>query len=387
MKKSRIITILACSLLLAGCGQTSSGSANSGEVSPIVVTDMIGRSVTVTPGSYSKVVCIGAGALRMYSYIGDVSLLAGVEDIDNTSLESRPKMFDGVARPYLIANETVFQTLPSCGVGGPQAQTAEAEKILGCDPDIVVSEYEDVDKENALQEQLGVPVITLRYGQKGVWDDAVADSFTMLGRVFARESEATELNGFIDVCKNDISSRAAGVAAEGKKNVYIGGLGNWGTTTHLMTAKNYEPFNVANIKNVCDGDGEQDSGIHAIEEEKFVSLGESMDVMILDAAAIKNIKGNSEYLTDLKGTKAWKDDRIYLQMAYNAYYTNLEMALVNTYYGGKVVYPDLFSDVDMDEITNRVTDAFLGKELATEIKGYDFSYGGYQHIGLEAFFN
>ena len=69
----------------------------------ITVTDMIGREVTVTPGSYRRVVCIGAGALRMYSYIGDVSLLCGVEDIDNTSLAERPKMFDSVARPYMLA--------------------------------------------------------------------------------------------------------------------------------------------------------------------------------------------------------------------------------------------------------------------------------------------
>ena len=39
------------------------------------ITDMIGREVSVTPGSYKRVVCVGAGALRMYSYIGDVSLL------------------------------------------------------------------------------------------------------------------------------------------------------------------------------------------------------------------------------------------------------------------------------------------------------------------------
>ena len=53
------------------------------EPEEITVTDMIGREVTVIPGSYQRVVCIGAGALRMYSYIGDVSLLCGVEDIDN----------------------------------------------------------------------------------------------------------------------------------------------------------------------------------------------------------------------------------------------------------------------------------------------------------------
>ncbi len=146
------------------------------EASPaeMTVTDMIGREVTVTPGSYQKVVCIGAGALRMYSYIADVNLLCGVEDIDNTTLEERPKMFDAVARPYVLAYGDVFSTLPSCGVGGPMAQTAEAEKILSCAPDIVISEYEDVEKEDALQEQLGVPVITLKAGPMGVFDDAFA---------------------------------------------------------------------------------------------------------------------------------------------------------------------------------------------------------------------
>ena len=158
---------------LCACGQQDAVETQpnepSGELS-VTVTDMIGREVTVVPGSYKRVVCIGAGALRMYSYIGDVNLLCGVEDIDNLSLSERPQMFDSVARPYVLAYGEVFKTLPSCGVGGPMAQTAEAEKILSCNPDIVISEFEDVDKSNALQEQLGVPVITLKAGSKGVFD-------------------------------------------------------------------------------------------------------------------------------------------------------------------------------------------------------------------------
>jgi hypothetical protein len=130
---------------------------------------MIGRQVEIVPGSYQRVVCIGAGALRLYSYVGDVSLLCGVEDIDNTTLEERPKMFDGVARPYVMVYGDTFAALPSCGVGGPNAQAAEAEKILSCTPDIIVSEYEDTDKAEALQQQVGVPVITLRTGVDGVF--------------------------------------------------------------------------------------------------------------------------------------------------------------------------------------------------------------------------
>ena len=148
--------------------------------SATTITDMIGREVEIVPGSYKRVVCIGAGALRMYSYIGNVDLLCGVEDIDNTTLEERPKMFDSVARPYVLAYGDKFNTLPSCGVGGPNAQAAEAEKILSCNPDIVISEYEDVEKEDALQEQLGVPVITLKAGPGGVFDPSFAGTMKLL---------------------------------------------------------------------------------------------------------------------------------------------------------------------------------------------------------------
>ena len=150
------------------------------EPAEVTITDMIGREVTIVPGSYKRVVCIGAGALRMYSYIGDVALLAGVEDIDNTTLSERPMMFDSVARPSVLAYGETFNTLPSCGVGGPMAQAAEAEKILSCNPDIVISEFEDVEKEDALQEQLGVPVITLKAGGKGVFNAAFYGSTKFL---------------------------------------------------------------------------------------------------------------------------------------------------------------------------------------------------------------
>ena len=91
----RIISFLLAAALLTGL--CSAAFAAEGE--SIQVTDMIGREVSIVPGSYTRVVCIGAGALRLYCYIGDPALLAGVEDIDNRTLAERPKMFDAVARP------------------------------------------------------------------------------------------------------------------------------------------------------------------------------------------------------------------------------------------------------------------------------------------------
>lgn len=382
MKKSNLVAGCFSLLALLSCtpAGSSSSPALSSATSPIAVTDMIGRSLSVVPGSYKKVVCVGAGALRMYSYVGDVSLLSGVEDIDNETLSNRPKMFDGVARPYVLAYGDVFKTLPSCGVGGPNGQTAEAEKILSCAPDIVISEFEDVTKEDALQSQLGVPVVTLKAGAKGVFDESFAGSMTLLGTIFGKEAKAKTLNDFIAAEKNAISEKTA---AASSKKVYICGLGNWGTTDYLMTAQAYEPFNVAHITNAVSG--LSTSGISKIEKEKFVALGPSIDTMIIDAAAVKNIKPLYQAdKTIFDSCKAWQNGEVYLQMAYNAYYTNFEVALINTWYNVKAV--DGFSDIDMTVKANAITKAFLGKELAAEIQAKPQSYGGYQKIETATFF-
>ena len=380
MKIKKIMLASALSLtLLASCGN------NSNEAGSVEIEDSVGRKVSIKKGSYKRIVCFGAGALRLYSYVGDNSLLAGVEDIDNPSLESRPKMFDGVARPYFIANSEDYKSLPSCGVGGPNAQSAEDEKILSCNPDLILSEYEDADKANALQSKVGVPVLTLGYGSKGVFDEKVAKSLSMLGDVLGKEEKAAKLISFIDSEKKAISDRTSSIKEEDKSSVYICGLGNWGTTDHLMTAQNYEPFNVAHIKNVV-SDLTVD-GIQKIDKEKFASLAPNMDKIIFDAAAIKNIKPiYSEQKELFESCKAWKTGEVYLEMAYNAYYTNLEIALANTWYAAKVAYPSSFEDIDIATKTDEITNAFLGKSLYSQIKEYSNSFGGYQKINVEEFF-
>lgn len=404
--KKNVMTLLLAAVMvlsLCACGQkeasdsnstssqttteaaSSAGTKQKSEPAEITITDMIGREVTITPGSYTRVVCIGAGALRMYSYIGDVTLLCGVEDIDNTSLEDRPKMFDSVARPYMLAYGETFAALPSCGVGGPQAQAAEAEKILSCNPDIVISEYEDVEKEDALQEQLGVPVITLKSGPGGVFDESFFATMRLLGRIFDNEERAEALVSYVKMERAEIESRTADIPEEEKPSVYICGLGNWGTTNHLMTAQSYIPFQVANVKNtVADLEA---PGIQEIEKEKFVALGDAMDIIIIDAAAVKNIK--PLYAEDpgmFDTCKAWQNGEVYLEMAYNAYYTNYEIALINTWFIAKTVYPEQFKDIDITEKMNEATQMFLKQELAKQIETAPSSFGGYQKIDTAAFF-
>ena len=387
-----LLLALVMVLSLSACGAESEAPVPAEipaetDATPVEVTltDMIGREVTVIPGSYERVVCVGAGALRMYSYIGDVEKLAGVEDIDNLSLSERPMMFDSVARPYVLAYGETFNTLPSCGVGGPMAQAAEAEKILSCNPDIIISEFEDVMKAEALQEQLGIPVITLSAGPNGVFDGDFYGSMELLGTIFGEEEKADALVQYVQDQSAEIIARTINIAEEEKPSVYVCGLGNWGTTNHLMTAEDYVSFKIAGVKNVVSGLGMQ--GIGPIEEEKFVELGDQMDIIIMDAAAVKNIKPlYAEDPTLFDTCKAWNDGEVYLEMAYNAYYTNFEISLINTWFIAKTVYPEAFADIDLTAKANEVTKMFLGTELADAIFSCPDSFGGYQKIDTENFF-
>nr|MCR5348875.1 ABC transporter substrate-binding protein [Bacilli bacterium] len=345
----------------------------SGEGENFMITDMIGRKVHVVPGSYERVVCIGAGALRLYSYVADLNLLCGVEDIDNPTLETRPKMFDNCARPYFLAGQEVFKTLPSCGVGGPQAQTAEPEKILACHPDIVISEYEDVEKENALQEKLGVPVLTLNHGSLGIVNQSVYSSLYMLGTVFGKQQRAKELIEFHYESAKAVFERTKGVNV--KKKAYVAGLGNWGTTDQLMTAQNYDVFKYAHIDNVVSG--LPTGGVQKITEEKFLALSSDMEMMVFDAAAVKNIRGKG---VDFSTFKAFETGEVYLQLPYNAYYTNVETALINMWFVAKSAYPEKLADVDIAAKANEITLKFNGVALYEQMKALPMSYGGYQKI-------
>ena len=213
-----VIAITACVVGFAACNKKET-------VGEITITDMIGRQIQITPGSYKRVVCIGAGALRMYSYIGDLSLLVAIEDIDNTTRRGRPAMFDGAARPYQLANKELFDSIQlSCGIGGPQHQQVSDydENLILCDADIIISELEDVAKAEAIEQKVGVPVVTVKYGN-GVFDENVKNSFTMLGKVFGKEEKAAALNAFIEEQTTMISERTANVAEADKQAVYICG--------------------------------------------------------------------------------------------------------------------------------------------------------------------
>lgn len=113
---------------------------------------------------------------------------------------------------------------------------------------------------------------------------------------------------------------------------------------------------------------------------------ESRDEMLHMTLHVDGKPLYAEDPTMFDACKAWQNGEVYLEMAYNAYYTNYEIALINTWFIAKTVYPDLFEDIDITAKTNEITEMFLGEELANAIFSCPSSFGGYQKIDTVSFF-
>ncbi|MEM0500654.1 MAG: iron ABC transporter substrate-binding protein, partial [Ignisphaera sp.] len=63
-------------------------------------------------------------------------------------------------------------------------------------------------------------------------------------------------------------------------------------------------------------------------------------------------------------------------LPFNYYHTNIATALADTYYIGKVLYPEKFTDIDPVAKADEIFMAFLGKGLYEEfVKGFGRGFG------------
>lgn len=382
MKKSALILLMII-VTLSSLFAFSACDKDKGTANGKTVTDLLGREVTV-PEKINRVVCIGAGSLRLYTYVGDLSKLVGVEDIDGDG-----KDFNGVLsiRPYKMVNKDLFKSLPSCGKGGPQG-SPEAEKILNLNPDIVFSLYtSDKAAMDDLQQKIGKPVVVLSYGKTEAFDANVKKSIALLGDILNRKERANELLSFISDTETYLSSIGEGIDKSKKATVYLGCQSNYGTHGIESSSANYSIFDVSKIRNVLDEyvgkNGETFKGYQkSVDWEILVEM--NPDRIILDAGGLEHLKTQLKEKPEIfNRLSAFKNGEIYLQMPYNAYYTNLETAYADAYFDAWVQYHDIAPEkLNFDYVAKarEIYTLFLGKDCYDDVA--KIMHGGFQKLDI-----
>jgi iron complex transport system substrate-binding protein len=106
------------------------------------------------------------------------------------------------------------------------------------------------------------------------------------------------------------------------------------------------------------------------------------DIIFPDAAGLPNVQKDYQSSPQFyQGLAAFKSGKVYMQLPYNYYYTNIDIALSDAYYIGCIVYPEQFKDVDIVSKSNEIFKELLGKELYSGVAEQYF--GGFQQLSFK----
>jgi len=341
------LAFMLISILMAAC--SSNDIKNDAEEKVITVTDMLGRKVEI-PQDADQFVNVGVGALRLYTYVAPLDQLVGIE---------RKETEGQTGVPYSVMNQSIFESLPIIGQGGPTG-TADPEQILTVAPDVIFNTYAmDAASADELQEKTGIPVVVLSYGENGgIFNQEILDSLRLIGTITGEEEHAEEVIATLKEYEADLTARTSQIKKEDKPTVYIGALGNKGPQGIESTQGDYSLTNILQVNNVADQTGKK--GSLMIDKEQLLTWDPEYIFIDLDGYQIvqKDYEKNTAFYQSLT---AFKNDHVHVQLPFILLRTNVETAIADAYYMGTVLYPQEFKDIDPEKKADEIYTKLLGK--------------------------
>lgn len=318
------------------------------------ITDMRGRVIAV-PAQIDSIVALGANSLRMLTYFDAVDKVVAVEDAGHAREKTVHDFF--YLATYRIAHPEL-QELPSIG------SRENHEAIIAANPDIVFSSTVDVAALNQLQSTLGIPVFAIDADVEISDTDRFLGQFALIGQVLGEEDRAAELVDGIEDIIADLSKRAERVSEP--KRAYAGGMMFYGPADLLRTTGDYAPFDYTNTTNVMPTNpvGNLQPYMTVLEE----LIRANPDYVFIDSAnyglSRSGYEANQEVLDE--NVNAFSSRQVYTTLVYKYYGTNWENQIINIYYVGSVLYPDVFADLSPVEKAEEIWSLFFQVPL-----GYD----------------
>jgi iron complex transport system substrate-binding protein len=334
-----------------------------------VVVDSAGRSVTI-PDRVSRLICSGAGSLRLLTYLQAQEHVIAVDDI-----EVKRQKFD--ARPYALANPR-FRTLP---VFGEFRGFDRPERILSLQPqpEVILKAVvtgTGIDPAE-LQDKTGIPVVVIDFGDLGDQRDRLYGSLRLIGDIVDRKERAEALIAYFESRISDLERRTRARATTSPPSAYVGGVAFKGPHGFQATEPGYPPFGFVGVRNLAHWGGATRNVAHAdVAKEAIVAW--DPDFLFLDLATLQLGTGKgamAELRTDpaYRSLTAVAKRRVFGLLPYNWYSQNFESILANAYFIGKIVHPDGFADIDPAVEADRIFEFFVASPV---FKQMDAEFGG-----------
>ena len=291
-----VLFLALCLLLsfsLTGCGKNSEQTGGQPEPTEVTITDMAGRQVTIPSKIDSVYSSSPVGSLIMYT-VNDEKMI-GI----NYDLYAEEKLF----------TTEYYQKLPNLGGWYGQGKTGNIEEILKRNPDIILSSGTSqnyIDSANALQEQLGIPVVMVNDSF-----DKLADTYRFLGGILDEEKRCEKLAAYCEDTVKEAKEIAAKIPAEKKVRVYYAEE-KAGLNTDPAGSAHAQLIDIAGGINVADVKMTSGYGRVEVSLEQVIAWNPDLIISCIDngyadSGSYDKILSNPAWST----IKAVKDKEIY----------------------------------------------------------------------------
>ena len=347
-----------------------------------IVRDVWNREVEI-PAEVDSIVCLGSMGPRFAAYLDATDMMVGAEDND---IENMSVRYD-----YSLPYHDKLKELPSVGPGGGSGENnAYAEEIIVLQPDVIIAGFNE-DACEELQQQTGIPVVSIRYRTQGFIDEGFHRSMRVFAEVIGKEERCEEVLSYVDACKEDLQNRTADIPDEEKLRAYTGAVTFNGRHGFAFTYVNFPAFTAVNAFNVADeflesqtGDAAAEassSGTAYIGNDGFEVDMEQIiewdpDIIFLDPGNMDLV--NEEYAQNpafFDSLRAVQEGQVYTMPSTNAAGPNVTYLLINAYFAGITLYPEQFADVNLEEKAAEIMNLMLGTAFFEEMEAGGLYYG------------
>ncbi len=323
----------------------------------LTIKDSLGRVVNISD-NVSRVIAIGPGALRLVIYMQGSNKVVGIEKKEKSSFYH--------LKPYMLTHPKLAK-LPVIGMGGPNPNP-DLEQIIALKPDVIFAGYINTSQADNIQNKTHIPVIVLSYGKIGTFaNDKLFYSLNLIGKIIHNKKRAEKLKEFLTKTNKDLKNRIS----KTNKKIYIGAVAFKGIHGITSTMPNFPPFKLIGIENVIKANAK--SQVFISKEALYKA---NPDIIFLDESGLKIVK---KEIRNFKNLNAIKNHEVYGVLPYNLYMTNIATAYADTYFIGKVVFPDKFKNINPIKKANELYKFLLGKPCYQQMARF---FGGFKKLEL-----
>jgi iron complex transport system substrate-binding protein len=345
-----LLSLLVLAIASCGCAENTSQQVvpNSSTVqnsSTIQITDMLGRQLTV-PAEVSSVVATSPPSTIL------VYMLAP-EKLEGWNFKNN------FTQPFMADN---YSNLPVIG-GWFGTETGNYETIINMHPDIVIEGYTtDGEIHEAIerrQESFGnIPVVAI--------DDSIIfvnksdPTIEYVGKLLNCEDQAKKLIDFRSSILNEINSTVKDIPEDQKVRVYYA-EGPKGLMTDPSGSQHSQVINICGGINVADCPLTPGNGMTQVSIEQVMNWNPEVI-----------ITSNPQFYSTVYSDSLWasvnavKNKRVYLAPQNPFCWIDRPQGphlIIGTAWTAKMLYPDLFADMDLSKITREFYSEFFHYDL------------------------